>query len=366
MYNFILPMSIPDCTLTTACFNIHHTNENAFSIEKIKEQSDTLMAMPCYLVVFCDKDTISILKQKREEYGFLSITKFIQIEMFTFWSSQFLEKVRQNRLKYWPSKDLRANEYAYLIQCNKFDFLLQTMNWDPFQTSKFGWIDCFLGINGNKICENYTTNNIVYVLNNITDKFHFQVLNVCDKNFKNKNLKFIYYRSYQYIMCGCLFTCSEKIGRPILKRLKEIAEDTINAGYGHGEEMFFLEILDEFENDIIKSYGDYGQILNNFIRPTKNFGYIYRFILHHYILRGYYREAYICAKVLIDAIESQITDVNDEIHMNILFDYYLSVRNTNPDEVQSVVNYIQQICANNPQMKTEFEKNPNCYGFSAF
>jgi len=356
-------MSIPDCTLITACFNVHHTNENAFSIEKIKESSATLMSMPCYLVVFCDKNTISILKEKREEYGFLSITKFIQVEMLELWSFQFLEKVQQNRVKNWPSRDLRSNEYTHLIQCNKFDFLLQIMEINPFQTGKFGWIDCFLGINANKICENYSTDKILYILNNITDKFHFQVLNVCDKNFKNKNLKFMYYQNYRYIMCGCLFTCSEKIGRPILKRLKEIAENTINAGYGHGEEMFFLEILDEFENDIIKSYGDYGQILNNFIRPTKNFSYIYSFILHRYILRLYYKEAYECAKVLIGAIESQITDVNDEIHMKILLDYYASILSHKPDEAMYIVDYINEICNKNPSMKIEFDKAEQKYGF---
>ena len=354
---------LPDCTLTTACFNVHHTNENAFSIEKIKEQSDTLMAMPCYLVVFCDKDTVSILKQKREEYGFLSITKFIQIEMFTFWSSQFLEKVRQNRVKYWPSKDLRANEYAYLIQCNKFDFLSQTMNWDPFQTSKFGWIDCFLGINGNKICENYTTNNILYVLHNITDKFHIQVLNVCDKKYKLSENKREYYHKYRYIMCGCLFTCSEKIGRPILKRLKESAEDTINAGYGHGEEMFFLEILDEYKNDIIRSYGDYGQLLNNFIKPTKNFHAIYYNLLHKYVNEQYFDEAYECAKLAVESIESIDTYCSWNIYMKILLDYYVAILNHKPDEAKYIVDHINDICDKNPLMKKEFDSADQLYGF---
>ena len=357
--------SLPDCTLTTACFNVHHTNENAFSIQKIKENSDTLMAMPCYLVIFCDKDTISILKEKREEYGFLSLTKFIQVEMLEIWSFQFLKKVQQNRATYWPSRDSRSNEYTHLIQCNKFDFLLQTIDLNPFQTSKFGWIDCFLGINGNKICENYTTNNILYVLHNITNKFHILIPHAYNKQYKLPENKREYYSNYKYVACGCLFTCSDKIGRPILNRLKDIVVETTNAGYGHGEEMFFLEVLDEYKNDINKSYGDYGQILNNFIKPTKNFHIIYYNVLRKYVYEWYFDEAYECAKSLIDSFESINTICSWEIYMKILFEYYLAARmvKKTPDEVKVIVDHINDICNNNPLMKTEFDKDPNYCGF---
>jgi len=358
--------SLPDCTLTTACFNVHHTNENAFSIEKIKESSATLMAIPCYLVVFCDKDTISILKEKREEYGLLSITKFIQIEMLELWSFQFLEKVQQNRAIYWPSRDLRSNEYTHLIQCNKFDFLLQAMNINPFQTSKFSWIDCFL-TNAMKICENYSYNKMLYVLSNITDKFHINILNVCNKKFKLQENKREYYNKYRYIAAGGFFTCSDKIGRPILNRLKEIVVETTNAGYGHGEEMFFLEILDEYKNDIIRSYGDYAQILNNFIKPTNNFHAIYYNILHKYVNEWYFDEAYECAKIAIESIESINTDCSWIIYMKILLDYYVAILNHKPDEAKYIVDHINDICDKNPLMKIEFDNNYNdChknYGF---
>ena len=32
----------------------------------------------------------------------------------------------------------------HLITINKFDFVLQTTEINPFHTSKFGWIDCLL------------------------------------------------------------------------------------------------------------------------------------------------------------------------------------------------------------------------------
>ncbi len=129
--------------------------------------------------------------------------------------------------------------------------------------------ELFFARNALKICEDYTIDKLLYVLNNITDKFHLQVLNVNDKKYKNVEFKKEYYETYRYVMSGWLFTCGIEIGKRILNRVNELFIHTTILGYGDGEEMLFLEILDKFKDDIVKSYGDYGQILNNFIEPTK-------------------------------------------------------------------------------------------------
>ena len=51
--------------------------------------------------------------------------------------------------------------------------------------------------------------------------------------------------------------------------------------------MFYLEILDEFYDEIHRSYGDYGQILNNFLSPTKNIEYVYHIIIQNFKNAGY-------------------------------------------------------------------------------
>ena len=369
MYN------IPDCTLITSYLILDeridfvdcHANGEPIITSNGEPiiTTNSFFSLPCYLVIFCTKETISALKKKRSAFNLLSMTMFIEIELKDMWTYQYLNQIRTNRFMYYPTGNFETDENPHLINCNKFDFMLQVMNINPFKTSKFGWVNCFFVKKDNYICERYTFNDMLYVLRNITDKFHIQVLNVCDKKYKLQENKHEYYNQFRYIVCGGFFTCSDKVGRPILNRLKDIFVQTTNAGYGHGEEMLFLEVLDEFKDDINKSYGDYAQLLNNFIRPIINFHYIYYFVLHNYIKYGYFDEAYECAKVLISVIDSYESDVCSVIHMKILFDYYLSVRNANPDEVQSVVNYIQKKCANNPQMKKEFEKNQNCYGFPA-
>ena len=95
-----------------------------------------------------------------------------------------------------------------------------------------------------------------------------------DKRFLKRELKREYYDEYRWLVCGCFWICGADIGEKICHRVMEIIDQTTRDGYGHGEEMFFLEILEEFKDDIVKSYGNYGQILNNFLFPTRNLWYI--------------------------------------------------------------------------------------------
>ena len=47
--------------------------------------------------------------------------------------------------------------------------------------------------------------------------------------------------------------------------------------------MFYLEILDEFYDEIHQSYGDYEQILN---APTKNIEYVYHTVIQNFKTRA--------------------------------------------------------------------------------
>jgi hypothetical protein len=174
---------VVDCTLVSACFCVYKNNQHSFNIAEILQKSDTLLKIPCYLVLYGDKETISFLREKRQEYGFNDITEYIELELNELWTYQYKEKVEQNRKIYWPTVDPRAQTDSHLINCNKFDFVLNVIDKNPFKTSKFGWIDCFLHENGSKICEKYSPKLLIDVLNNITDKYHIQVLNVTDKKF---------------------------------------------------------------------------------------------------------------------------------------------------------------------------------------
>lgn len=80
--------------------------------------------------------------------------------------------------------------------------------------------------------------------------------------------------------------------------------ETTYQGFGHGEEMFYLEVLDEF-------YGDYGQILNNFLGPSRNIEYVYHTVIKGFKDAGYEREYKDACKALLDAATNYLVHFDD-------------------------------------------------------
>lgn len=312
---------IPNCTLVTACFDLRKYNSGSRTIEETIQGMIPLLKSSVYLIIHSDSTFMSIIKETREKYGFTQITRYIEETYDDLWCSKYTSKVKANRELYWPSRDERTCAENHLLTCNKFDFVLNAINSNPFNTGRFGWVDMDLYIENNnniKICENYTNNMIPYVLHNIQDdKFHIQILNVNDKKFKLMENKREYYDRYRWVVCGCFFVCGIDIGKKILNRLKKVVEITTILGYGHGEEPIYLDVLDEFYGDIARSYGDYGQILNNFKYPTRNLYYIFEQTAKGYFEYGYYTECIECCEKMLYSFDNHLIEMDNELYIQI-------------------------------------------------
>ena len=337
----------PNCTLVTACYDMHKYNPKSRTTAECLHLIDPLLQIPVYLVIYGCKTTMPAIRARRQKYA--AITKYIEIELEDLWSYQFLPQVKENRAKYWPTRDERTCAESHIICCNKFDFVLETISINPFNTTHFGWIDAYLGTPlkppalesqalhhvpsqalketttrepSLRICENYTNTTVPRILRTIADEwnssqFHIQILNVCDKRFKEPQYKREYYNQYRWLVCGGFFVTSQEAGVPILSRLKEIFVETTMAGYGHGEEMFYLEVLDEYKEQIRGTYGDYGQMLDNFIYPTRNAEYIYHVIMANYQRYGYTYEYAKAAAQLKAAADKSWILIDDETYRSI-------------------------------------------------
>jgi beta-1,4-mannosyl-glycoprotein beta-1,4-N-acetylglucosaminyltransferase len=362
--NHISNYNYADCTLVTCCYDTSKFNSHALSPEKILKRIDVVLQLPVYLIIFTDKEFKDHILEARKTLGFGDITHIIVQELKEIWCFNYLEKVKKNREIYFPTRDDRTSAESHIITCNKFDFVLQGITLNPFNTTKFGWIDSFLSNeagNGLRICEDYTLDKFLYVINNITEKFHIQILNVNDKKYKNESLKHDYYSCYRYVVCGGFFTCGIEIGVKILSRLKEIFVKTTELGYGHGEEMLYLEILDEFYDDIEKGYGDYGQIINNILYPTKNLHYVLHLIVYNYLNYGYYRECYDCCKKIIYSIEQLSMPVDNNFYVNVLLSYLIATYYYKKDEALQVLNKIDTIVTTNNEIKLVYDNLKNNY-----
>jgi hypothetical protein len=304
------------------------------------------------------------LMERRAPY--CSITKIIVQEFEELWCYPLLETVKKNREVYWPTRDQRTCAETHLLTCNKADFVLQTIHSNPFHTTKFGWIDANIGANASKLSNSYQNHMLLYVLHHVTDKFHLQLLNVTDKKYKQLENKREYYLEYRWVACGCLFTTSKAVGIAILNRFKEIVVQTTEMGYGHGEEMCYLEILDEFYDDIHRSYGDYKDMLHNFIKHTSNFVYIYWRVIINYYHFGYFRECIDACEALLQQFDDFSVEINYDLYVRLYDVYYLSLLQTDRNKAEQVANQIRTYYHAHPIFRQQFDQLRYLCGMNDF
>lgn len=358
--------TIPDCTLTTGCYYLKKYYPNALTIEDYIPGLEALLHIPCYLVIYCNKDLEEHIVRIRKRNNLFTLTKIIVKEVEELWSYKFKDRINKNRELYWPIEDVRSFTERSLIHYNKFNFVLNTIHNNPFNTTKFGWIDSNLSNDGRKICEGNFDNLLLHSLKHAPNKFHLQILNVEDKKYKLDENKREYYQQARWVAVGCFYTTPKDIGIKILNRLEEIVEHTINLGYGNGEEAFFLEILDEFYDDIYRSYGDYAQTLNNYIKPVKNLVYIYWQIVMRYYNFGYYRECVDVCYSIISSFDDFQTEQNYDMYVRIYSALYLSLQQINPNQAEIVGNIIRRYYNTHPLFKQHYDNLRNHVGMNDF
>jgi len=344
---------LPDCTLTTACYFLQPYHPHARGQQETLDSIEPLLRIPCYLVIYCNSVMEEMLRERRKP--FLSMTRIIVQEFEELWCASLLEQVKKNREVYWPTRDLRTCAETHLLTCNKADFVLQTIQSNPFQTTRFGWIDANIGIDASKISHQYGNHLLLHVLHHLTDKFHLQILNVTDKKYKQIEWKREYYAEYRWVACGCLFTTSKAVGMTILNRIKELIVETTQQGYGHGEEMFYLEILDEFYDDLHRSYGDYKDMLHNFIKPTTNFVYIYWSVVMRYFQLEYWKECVEVCETLIQQYDDFALEINYDLYVRLYSVLYLSLKHIDRSRANQVTHTIRRYYYTNPLFTQQFD-----------
>lgn len=339
-------------TIVTANF---YFNDQTRSVKDCLHNMKTLLHIPCNLVIYCNTPLYQGIKEIRDQVQLIEKTVYVVIPFESIWSFQFYNQVQKNREIFWPTADPRAGVESHLITNNKFDFVLTTIKANPFSTTKFAWLDSNIGTKGSKIARDFTNEKFINLLNQTGNKFHIQILNVVDKKYLNNDLIKEYYSKYQWVVCGCLWTLENNLKNIIiLNRLKDIFIETLNLGCGHGEELNFLKILEEFYDDIDRSYGDYQDIVENFITPTTNLHYIFFTIITKYYNFGYFKECYHACKALSNA--------SNDHPFEFYFYYYESALKTKTkNEAKNILFHLISKINSNTFFETKYNEQQEKY-----
>jgi hypothetical protein len=354
---------IPDCTLVTGCFDVTKYNNKCRNVEQSLVNMASLLKTPCYLIIFTDKISVESIKKIRNEAGLEKLTRYyVSDDVSTIDSFQYTDIVKKNREKYHPTRDERTCAESHLVCCNKFDLVLKSIEINPFHTTKFGWIDANIGENFSKICTNYKNNMLLDVLTHADPKkFTLQVMNVCNKKYTlEENLR-EYYSRYQWVVCGCLFITGKEVGIEILNDLKDTFIKHTTLGYGHGEEMFYLEILDKHYDKINRSYGDYQHILNNFVRINEGINYIYHNIANNYLSHGYYKEGIDCCNAVLKRYDNFEIEMNYDLYFRFLFVKYVCLFYYDRQQAREFTRMVLHQIETNPYIHIEYLKNKEFY-----
>lgn len=348
-------MSVPDCTLVTCLYDLTPFTKSSWPSDELIKGIRSLLQTPVYLVIYSDGLIMDKIREIRKPLDALTVYQVVPLEKL--WSFQFIDRVKKNRDIYWPTRDDRACAENHLICCNKFDFLEHVIRRNPFDTTKFGWTDACL----EKMCSSYNPSKLLKVLDSATLKWHVQILNVVDKKYKDPTNKKEYYQQYRWLISGCFYTCGADIGLKIIDKFKEHFVQTTMLGFGHADEMLFLELLDEFYDDIHRSYGDYKQLFDNFTGVVENVSYVYRYILKGFERMTYPREMYDCAKHLVQQLDRRAFWIDPDIQFNIYFIEYLGSFYTDRSRAKEVVEKIRSRCVQNPLLNAVYLQKKEYY-----
>ena len=70
---------------------------------------------------------------------------------------------------------------------------------------------------------------LLTILNNCSeDKFHIQILNVCNKDLIKEDRLNEYYSTYRWVVCGSLFITGKEVGLKILNAILLCYNSTIH------------------------------------------------------------------------------------------------------------------------------------------
>ena len=241
------------------------------------------LAAPVPLIIYCEQKHEELFFGLRKLCGLEHLTKMRIIPLTDLFFYRFKDIVDSNRRAFWATRDARTNSIIHLLMLSKFQFIKETIETNPFQTTHVGWIDMSLF---SKTCNNslnYMKDDIYEKLQEISYKpksgFSMTLLN-CWKPEDYSNLK-KFYSSYKWIVAGGFWTTDLETGKDIVEKLIHKSIEIMNLGFGHGDEMIYASIIDENFDSFNLSIGDYQDTIHNYYKPTININYINKVIYTH-------------------------------------------------------------------------------------
>lgn len=245
-------------TVVTAYFDLTKMPDasrdiNARPVSHYLKSAMATMTLNQNLVVFCEPDTVEILRALRPVW-LLPKTKFIPMSFEDFPLTKYRDQILENRKK-MPDFDNRNTASYYLLCMARYAMLKQVIAENPFGSTHFAWLNICIERMGPKNVEQLPR---VFEINR--DKFSTCYIDYQRKENYLENVM----RWGRCSMCSGFFTGNAHYMKTFCDRIEQTFLDCLEKGYGHADEQLYSLVYFDDPSIFDVYYGDYTEMVTNY------------------------------------------------------------------------------------------------------
>lgn len=264
-----------DITLVTAYFPLGSSSNQVRPMSYYFSVAARLLPeLPLPMVIYCCPSIVQEVTKlrpgpmsKQTEY------RVMPLEALPLY--KYREKIEQNRQIYWPTKDGRNTAEVHIVVCSKPWFVQQVMESNPFQTSRFAWMD--FGLAHTAFQHSPCNPGLVMErleVQHVPAKCRVMAVNAIPRSLlervSNKDALQEYYERYRFSYAGSFWTCGKDYGLKFCRLVIQVVEEHIQQGYGHAEEMCMAIVIHRHPEWFSVYCGDFNDLLTNYVAPVTN------------------------------------------------------------------------------------------------
>lgn len=222
------------------------------------------MSLEQNLVVFCEADSLEILKGMRPAH-LLERTRFEVVDFESLPMTKYRSKIQQNRVEKPYQQDDRNTPSYYLLCMARYALLKRIIEENPFNSTHFAWLNICIERMGVKNVEHLDE---VFLTSPPRDKVSTAYIDYLSRAAIADEPEF--WKFGRCSMCSGFFTGRWDMLTEFCDRVEEKFLLYLEHGYGHADEQLFSPVYFDAPDLFEHYYADYQQMITNYVHTYEN------------------------------------------------------------------------------------------------
>lgn len=265
------------------------------------------------LIVFCEPAYLDKLKAIRPSH-LHEKTRFVVMSFEDFPLTKYRDQLLENR-KTNPSPDSRNTASYYLFCMSRYAMLKQAIRDNPFGSTHFAWVNLCIQRMGLRNVE-----ELDRVFWTTRDKF-----STCAIDYYPPSMLRDVVRNGLCTLCSGFFTGRADYMETFCTRVEGKFLEFLTQKLGHADEQMFWAVYLEDPSIFELYYGDYTEMVTNYLYVKDRGGEVIRLFIAHSYERGGYEECLQACKVLWRSFKLGFAALSDQDQVRLIWFYRKSL-----------------------------------------